>query len=150
MSRFYPDAPRAGVSVLCHKDGRALVIKRGKPPFKDHWSLPGGLIELGETLQDAAARELLEETGVTAALAEPVETFDSIQRDDTGKVATHFILTVFCASYVSGTAVAGDDAVALDWLLPEELIDRPTTPGTPERVRRLLDAALDDGPVRRQ
>lgn len=141
MSRFYPDAPRAGVSVLCHREGRALVIKRGRAPYKDHWSLPGGLIELGETLKEAAARELLEETGVTAALGAPVETFDSIQRDDTGKVATHFILTVFCAAYVSGTPSAGDDASDLDWLLPEELAGRPTTPGTPERIRRLLDAA---------
>lgn len=150
MSRFYPDAPRAGVSVLCHRNGRALVIKRGKPPFKDHWSLPGGLIELGETLRDAAARELLEETGVAAALAHPVETFDSIQRDETGKVATHFILTVFCAAYLSGTPEAGDDATALDWLLPEELADRLTTPGTPERVRRLLNAASEQNSTRRQ
>jgi len=141
MSRFYPDLPRAGVSVLCHRDGRALVIKRGKQPYKDHWSLPGGLIELGETLKEAAARELMEETGVTAALDVPVETFDSIQLDENGTVATHFVLTVFCAEYVSGTPVAGDDAAAFDWLLPEELADRQTTPGTPERVRRLLDQA---------
>jgi len=138
MSRFYPEAPRASVSVLCHRDGRALVVKRGKPPFKDHWSLPGGVIELGETLQEAAARELLEETGVTASLGAPVETFDSIQHDDDGRVVTHFILTVFCGAYVSGIPLAQDDAAELDWLLPEELETRPTTPGTPERIRRLL------------
>ena len=140
MSRFYPDAPRASVSVLCHRDGRALVVKRGKPPFKDHWSLPGGVIELGETLQEAAARELMEETGVTAELGLPVETFDSIQRDEDGRVVTHFILTVFCGTYVSGTPEAQDDAAALDWVLPEDLATRPTTPGTPERIRRLLAA----------
>jgi len=138
MSRFYPDAPRASVSVLCHKDGRALLVKRGRPPFKDHWSLPGGLIELGETLQQAAERELLEETGVTAELDKPVETFDSIQRDDDGKVITHFILTVFCGAYRSGEAEARDDAADLAWVLPADLDDRLTTPGTPERVRRLL------------
>jgi ADP-ribose pyrophosphatase YjhB (NUDIX family) len=141
MSRFYPDSPRAGVSVLCHRDGHALLIKRGKPPYKDHWSLPGGLIELGETLLEAATRELLEETGVTAALDLPVETFDSIQRDDDGKVATHFILTVFCGAYVSGTPLAADDAAALDWVRPEDLADRQTTPGTPERILRLLGTA---------
>ncbi|MEO9529057.1 NUDIX domain-containing protein [Roseibium sp.] len=141
MSRFYPDAPRAAVSVLCHRDGRALFVRRGKPPYKDHWSLPGGLIELGETLVQAAARELLEETGVTAHLGDPVETFDSIQRDADGRVATHFILTVFCGAYASGTPAAGDDAAALDWVLPGELDERLTTPGTPERVRRLLGGA---------
>ncbi|WP_460074963.1 NUDIX hydrolase [Roseibium sp. ROS1] len=138
MSRFYPEAPRASVSVLCHRDGRALLVKRGRPPFKDHWSLPGGVIELGETLQEAAARELLEETGVTAAISEPVETFDSIQRDDDGRVVTHFILTVFCGPYLSGTAVAADDAAALDWVGLEDLDGLLTTPGTPDRIRRHL------------
>jgi len=139
MSRFYPDAPRVGVSVLCHRDGRALLIKRGKEPYKDHWSLPGGLVELGETLLEAAERELLEETGVTAALDVPSETFDTIQRDPDGKVASHFVLAVFCGAYRSGDARAGDDAAALEWV-PLDLLDgRLTTPGTPERIRRLLD-----------
>lgn len=138
MSRFYPDAPRASVSVLCHQDGRALLVKRGRPPYKDHWSLPGGVIELGETLQQAAARELLEETGVTADLGDPVETFDSIQRDEDGRVVTHFVLTVFCGPYLAGTAEARDDAADLDWVRLEDLDARLTTPGTPERVRRLM------------
>ena len=102
MARFYPEAPRIGVSVLCAKDGFALMVKRGKPPFKDHWSLPGGLVELGETLLAAAERELLEETGVKAILDEPVETFDSIQHDQNGAVLTHFVLTVFSGTHHSG------------------------------------------------
>ncbi|WP_428644405.1 NUDIX hydrolase [Roseibium sp.] len=138
MSRFYPDMPRVGVSVLCHRSGKVLLIKRGKPPFKDHWSLPGGLVELGETLLAAAERELLEETGLTAELGAPVETFDSIQRDEDGRVVTHFVLSVFLGPSLSGEAVAGDDASALEWVPLEELEDRPTTPGTPERIRRLL------------
>lgn len=138
MSRFYPDAPRVGVSVLCHDNGRVLLIKRGKDPFKGYWSLPGGLVELGEPLLQAARRELREETGVEAELFEPVETFDSIQFDDDGKVLTHFILTVFCGPLLSGNAVAGDDAGAVDWVRPEDLDGRPTTPGTIERIRRHL------------
>lgn len=138
MSRFYPDAPRVGVSVLCHDRGRVLLIKRGKDPFKGCWSLPGGLVELGEPLLDAARRELWEETRVEADLSEPVETFDSIQLDDDGKVQTHFILTVFCGALRSGEAVAGDDASAVDWVCPEDLDDRPTTPGTAGRIRRHL------------
>lgn len=138
MSRFYPDAPRVGVSVLCHRNGHALLIKRGKDPFKDHWSLPGGLVEVGETLVEAAERELMEETGVKAVLSAPVETFDSIQRDGDNEVVTHFVLTVFCGSFHSGDAVAGDDAAAIEWVHPENLGNRPTTPGTVERIRRLL------------
>ncbi|MBG6162340.1 ADP-ribose pyrophosphatase [Labrenzia sp. EL_208] len=138
MSRFYPDAPRIGVSVLCHRNGQALLIKRGKDPYKDHWSLPGGLVELGETLAQAAERELLEETGVKANLGEPVETFDSIQLDDDGRVLTHFILTVFCGPFHSGVSVAGDDAAAVDWVHPDELDARKMTPDTPERIRRHL------------
>lgn len=138
MSRFYPDAPRVGVSVLCHRDGHALLVKRGKDPYKGHWSLPGGLVELGETLAQAAERELLEETGVIATLGEPVETFDSIQLDENGKVLTHFILTVFSGAYDAGEAVAGDDAAAIDWVHPDELDARQTTPGTPDRIRRHL------------
>ncbi len=139
MSRFYPDAPRVGVSVLCHRDGRALLIKRGKEPYKNHWSLPGGLVELGETLQEAAARELFEETGARADFGTPVETFDTIQRDADGKVATHFILAVFCGPFLSGDVLAGDDAAALEWVAPDDLDGRPTTPGTPDRIRRLLE-----------
>ncbi|WP_421981727.1 NUDIX hydrolase [Roseibium sp.] len=138
MSRFYPDAPRVGVSVLCHDEGRVLLIKRAKDPFKGYWSLPGGLVELGEPLLEAAKRELREETGVEADLFEPVETFDSIQFDENGKVLTHFILTVFCGALRSGEAVAADDASETDWVRPEDLDDRPTTPGTPERIRRHL------------
>ncbi|MES0880056.1 NUDIX hydrolase [Roseibium sp. SCP14] len=138
MSRFYPAVPRVGVSVLCHRDGHALMVKRSKPPFKDHWSLPGGVVELGETLIEAAERELLEETGVTASLAAPVETFDSIQRDEDDKVVTHFVLTIFSGEYVSGEAIAGDDAAAIEWVHPDETDNRPTTPGTPERIRRHL------------
>jgi 8-oxo-dGTP diphosphatase len=140
MSRLYPDAPRIGVSVLCDKDGFALMIKRGKEPYKDHWSLPGGLVELGESLREAAERELFEETGVKADLDKPVETFDSIQRDDAGAVSSHFVLTVFSGPHLSGEVSAGDDAADARWVLPSDLDTFLTTPGTPERIRRLLRA----------
>lgn len=138
MSRFYPDAPRIAVSVLCHNDGQVLLVQRGKDPFKHCWSLPGGLVELGETLAEAAARELLEETGVTAEIGEPVETFDSIQRDEEGRVVTHFVLAVFSGRYTGGEAKAADDAAALEWVAPTDLDRRRTTPGTPERIRKHL------------
>jgi 8-oxo-dGTP diphosphatase len=140
MSRHYPDAPRIGVSVLCVRDDFVLMIKRGKSPYENHWSLPGGLVELGESLRDAAERELLEETGVKAGLGVPVETFDSIQRDDAGLVSSHYVLTVFSGPYLTGEVTAGDDAADARWMLPSDIDNLQTTPGTPERIRRLLQA----------
>ncbi|MBD8893091.1 NUDIX hydrolase [Roseibium litorale] len=138
VPRLYPPVPLLGVSVLCHHDGLVLMIKRGKPPFEGHWSLPGGMVEVGETLKQAAARELLEETGLEAALTEPAEIFDSIQHDDQGRVQSHFVLTVFAAAYVSGALRAGDDARDARWFAPDMLDGLQTTPGTPGRIRRLL------------
>lgn len=138
VPRLYPPVPLLGVSVLCHHQNKVLMIRRGKNPFAGHWSLPGGMVEVGETLKQAAERELLEETGLVAALTEPAEIFDSIQRDEDGKVQSHFVLTVFAAPYLSGILKAGDDAMDAAWLDPEDLEDRPTTPGTPDRIRRLL------------
>lgn len=124
--------------MLCHKDDTALLVKRGKPPFKDYWSLPGGKVELGETLLHAAQRELLEETGLTGELSGPVEVFDSIQRDDENVVTSHYVLAVFTGRDPDGTAVANDDATAAEWVSIADLDDRLLTPGTAERIRRLL------------
>ncbi|MEP3048678.1 MAG: NUDIX hydrolase [Roseibium sp.] len=138
MQRSYPSAPLVGVSVLCIDGNRVLLIKRGKDPYKDHWSLPGGLVELGEPLIAAAHRELWEETRIKANLTGPVETFDTIQRDDNGQVVSHYVLSVFLGSPVSGEAIAGDDAAALEWVAAHRVQDRLTTPGTPDRISRLL------------
>lgn len=131
-------APTVAVSVLCHKNGSALLIKRAKPPYKDHWSLPGGKVKLGEPLLAAAKRELLEETGLSADLKGPVETFDSIQRDENGHILFHYVLAVFVGSARSDDLRAGDDAAAAEWVSLTKLGNRLTTPGTAERVRRLL------------
>lgn len=138
VSRSYPPVPLLGVSVLCHNNDDVLLIKRSKPPYQDCWSLPGGLVDLGEPLKDAAERELLEETGICAALGEPVDTFDSIHRDIEGRVSSHFVLVVFSGPYVSGALDAGDDAADADWIPLSRLNTLETTPGTPLRIRRIL------------
>lgn len=136
--RLYPKHPLVGVSALIHNGSRVLLIKRGKEPFKDHWSLPGGMIEVGETMQEAVERELMEETSIRARNLQHFETFDSIQRDGAGEVSSHFILTVFSGSYASGLLTKGDDAVEAAWLNIEELRDLLLTPGTLERAQRFL------------
>ena len=138
ISRSYPPVPLLAVSVLCHREDDVLLIRRSKPPFEGHWSLPGGLVDVGETLRDAATRELLEETGARADLSHPVETFDSIERDDEGKVKSHFVLVVFAGAFLDGQIHPGDDAAAAEWLNLSDLDSRLTTPGTPDRIRRIL------------
>lgn len=142
IRRAYPAVPLLGVSVLCHHQEKILMIKRGKPPYEGHWSLPGGLVDLGEPLKAAAERELYEETGITASLGAPVDTFDSIQTDPDGAVLSHFVLVVFSGPYLAGRLEAGDDAADASWMAPDGLDALMTTPGTPDRIRRILARGL--------
>lgn len=138
VPRHYPPVPLLGVSVVCHRNDDVLLIKRSKPPYQGCWSLPGGLVDLGDPLKAAAERELFEETGVHADLGAPVDTFDSIHKDGDGRVASHFVLVVFSGPYVSGTVDAGDDAADAGWIPLSGLENLETTPGTPPRIRRIL------------
>ncbi|ADZ71744.1 NUDIX hydrolase [Polymorphum gilvum] len=139
-SRRFPAQPLLGVSILCHRGDRVLLVRRGKQPFLGHWSLPGGLVELGETLRAAAERELLEETGVTAHLEGPVDVVDLIERGADGRIDAHFVLAVYTGPHSAGEPRAGDDADATAFVALDDLDALQTTPGTPARIRRLLGA----------
>ncbi|HEY0052770.1 MAG TPA: NUDIX hydrolase [Caulobacteraceae bacterium] len=99
-------SPIAAVGVICFRDGEVLLIRRGSPPRLGEWSLPGGRIEPGELAEDAARRELLEETGVTAELIGLVEVVDGVFPE----IGRHYVLIDYAARWVSGEPVAGDDA----------------------------------------
>ena len=92
-----------------------LLVRRGEPPRKDQWSIPGGKQERGETVRDAAHREIREETGVEIALIGLVDVVDGIRRDESGAVISHYTLVDFAAEWVSGEPVAGDDAAEARW-----------------------------------
>ena len=92
VNRVYPDAPRVAVgAVILHQD-KVLLVLRGQAPAKGLWAIPGGSVELGETLQVAAEREVMEETGLKVQAGKVIHTFDAIQRDDSGRVKYHYVI----------------------------------------------------------
>lgn len=115
--------------MLFDAAGRVLLIRRAKAPRAGQWSLPGGSQELGETVEQSARRELLEETGCTAGPLSLVDVVDSITRDEFGRVRFHYTLVDYCARFAGGEARAGSDATDLTWapvggLAPFELWER--------------------------
>ncbi|SRR5690606_4585339 len=128
--------PILGVSACVWRDGRVLLVRRGKAPNRDLWSLPGGHVELGERIRDAAARELFEETGVSADLVALADCVDIIRRDDAGRTVSHHVVVVFTGRWRAGEAAAGDDAAAVRWTGLDELDGLRMTEATADVIRR--------------
>lgn len=130
-------SPVLGVSVAVWRKGEVLLVKRGQQPSEGLWSLPGGRVELGERLEEAAARELREETRVTAAIHSVDAWLDIIQCDDDGIVEAHYVIAVFKAAWQTGDAIAGDDAADVMWRSAYALDDLQMTDGTADLVRMM-------------
>ncbi len=121
MSRSYPERPIVGVGVAVVGARGVLMIRRGKPPRQGQWSLPGGAQKVGETVAEAAHREIHEETGVDIALLGLVDVVDSIRPDDAGAVEFHYTLVDFAAVTGDAEPRAGGDAAEACWIALEEL-----------------------------
>jgi ADP-ribose pyrophosphatase YjhB (NUDIX family) len=121
MSREYPAQPIIGVGTVVWHGDRVLLVQRGRPPRQGQWSLPGGAQQLGESLAEAARREVLEETGVTVDLGHVIATIDSIERDADGRIRYHFTLIDFAAEAHSAELVPGDDAADARWFELDQL-----------------------------
>ena len=119
--RLYPARPFVGVGAVVFKDRQVLLVRRGRPPRKGLWSLPGGLQEVGETVFAAARREVLEETGLAIEVVELVDVVDSITRDAEDRARYHYTLVDVRAEWRAGEAVAGDDAEAVAWAPLDDL-----------------------------
>lgn len=142
MKRDYPERPMVGVGaiILRQADTRQVVlVKRRNPPFQGEWTVPGGLLELGEALEAGAVREAREETGLEVHPTQAVEVFDRIVRDQSGRVEYHYVLLDYVCEVVSGELRAGGDAVDARWFGEAELGVAGVSEFTAGVVRRAMD-----------
>ena len=127
-AKRYDGWPRVGASAAIFRAERILLIQRGKGTFTGLWSLPGGHVEPGETAAEAARREVLEETGITAEIDGLVGVHDVISRDDVGALRAHYVLTVYFGRWLDGEAVAASDSRAAQFFDLAGIDDVPMTP----------------------
>ena len=128
--------PIVGVGAVVFRGERVLLVKRGAPPLKDHWSIPGGKVELGEKLRAAVERETLEETGLEVKAGPLVEIFERIRRGDAGAVAYHYVLMDYLCAVAGGELQSGDDAADADWFRLDQLNGLLLTSGTAGVIRK--------------
>lgn len=131
--------PQIGVGAVVLKNNKILLVKRKNPPAKDQWAIPGGRLQLGETLKEACRREILEETGINIKVGELIYTFEVIDRQPEGQVLFHYVILDFLAEYLSGEPVAGDDAIDVGWFSPQDLKKIKVNPFT----QKLLEEKLN-------
>lgn len=121
MKRDYPEHPIIGVGAVIVEGGRVLLVRRDTEPLRGEWSVPGGMLELGEKLRDGVCREALEETGVKVEPGEVLDVFDSIFTDGLGKTQYHYVLIDYLCRPISGEAQAGGDVSDVRWVSLEAL-----------------------------
>lgn len=138
MSREFPLRPVVGVGAVVFREDRVLLIKRGNPPRAGQWSLPGGGQEIGETVEEAIRREVLEEAGTALTRVELLDVVDAITRDEDGKIRWHYTLVDFLAEAVDDP-VPGSDAVAAAWLSRDEIGEL----GLWSETLRIIDLAIE-------
>jgi 8-oxo-dGTP diphosphatase len=125
---LYPGMPVAGVGAVVLHQGRILLVKRAKDPGKGKWSIPGGGVELGETIFAAAEREVMEECSVKVAIERVLDAADNIVKDAAGRIRYHYVIIDVTAKYVSGRLKAQTDAADCRWVTPEKAAGMDLTP----------------------
>lgn len=131
--------PRVGVGAVVVHEGRILLVRRGGPPRAGMWTVPGGKPAFGETLQEAAEREVREETGVTVAAGSPLQTFELQEADERGELAWHYVIINLRADYLDGEPSAASDAADAAWCTPEEVAELKLDSEMRRLMRRLTD-----------
>lgn len=143
--RTFPTRPHLAASVAVFREGRVLLAARGKPPGEGLFSLPGGQVETGETMGEAALRELHEEVGVMAKLIGLVAPVEVIERAADGRVKHHVVIAAHAARWVSGEPRTGPEAREIRWVTERDIADLPTTPGLAGILERAFRLEREDG-----
>jgi 8-oxo-dGTP diphosphatase len=140
----FPTQPVVGVGAVIVKDGKVLIIKRANDPFKGQWSIPGGRVELGESLAEAVRREMREETGLDVTVGPVLEVFERVERQDDG-VRYHFVIVDYLCWCIGGALCAGDDAVDVAWVSVDELRHYGVADSGAAVIRKGLARATHEG-----
>ena len=138
QSSGYPDHPRVAVGAVVIHNNRTLLVKRRNPPGKGMWAIPGGSVKLGETLQEAAEREMREETGVVIKAGNPVLAFDVVEPDEEGRIQFHYVIVDLMADYVRGEPRPADDAEDARWFSEADIATTPVNKKTRQLLSRLF------------
>jgi 8-oxo-dGTP diphosphatase len=133
-SRTYPTRPYLAVSAAIFRDGKVLIVRRARPPAHGLYTLPGGGVELGETLEEAVIREVREETALEVAPVALAGYRQAIARDDTGRIERHFVILPFAARWIAGEISLNEELAEAHWLAPTELAGLTTTEGLAQIV----------------
>jgi 8-oxo-dGTP diphosphatase len=136
--RAYPTRPFLAVSAAIYREGRVLLVRRARDPGHDLFSLPGGVVEAGETLAEAVAREVLEETSLTVEPVQLAGYREVIVRDADGRVERHFVILPFACRWRAGEASPSDEVPEARWVKPAEIADLKTTSGLAEVIAAAL------------
>ena len=142
-SRQYPERPIVGVGAVIVDEGKIVLVKRKYEPLKGHWSLPGGMVEVGETLEAALTREMLEETGLSVAVGPVIEVFDRITLDGQERPRYHYVLIDYLCWPSGGTLRAGSDVDAAIWADPAALAQYSLTEKASSVIERGLTLARE-------
>lgn len=137
--REYPEHPRLGVGAVVLHEGRVLLVRRGQPPAMGTWSLPGGLVDLGETVEAAAVREVAEECGIAVRLAGVAGVVDRIVHDEHGRIRYHYVVIDYLAYPHSTCLTAGTDAAEARWVPVAEVHTHAVTEAVADMIRRALE-----------
>lgn len=146
MNRRYPNRPYLGVGALIFRGAQVLLIKRGTPPALGKWSIPGGLVELGESLDAAVRREVLEEVGLRVKVVDLVAALDRVTRDASGRIEYHYILLDFLCESEDGIPTAGTDADECVFAPLDDLARFDLARGTVEVIRKAFERAKEPAP----
>jgi ADP-ribose pyrophosphatase YjhB (NUDIX family) len=145
MNREYPDVPLIGVGAVIVDAGRVALVRRGQPPLLGEWSIPGGVLEVGETLREGAMREAREETGLIVDAGELLGIFERLVPGEDGRLRYHYVLMDFFCVWTGGDLLAASDAADVRWFRPEELEALKLAPDTLAVIQKAFETAAKAG-----